>query len=56
MGCQISKRNISFHKLKAISYVCLICQRVVGFAKSIMLHVIGTIPLGMCHIYNKIWK
>jgi len=54
MGCQISERNISLLNLKAISYVCLICQKVVAFAKSIMLHMIGTKELGMCHIYNKI--
>ena len=51
MDCHISKRNISLHNLKAVSYVCLICQKVVGFC-----HMIGTIPLGMCHIYNKIWN
>ena len=53
MGCQISKRNISFHKLKAVSYVCLICQRVIGICQEYNV-TIGTMPLGMCDVDNKI--
>jgi hypothetical protein len=33
MGCHISKRNISLHKLKAVTYMFLICQKVVGFGQ-----------------------
>jgi len=33
MDCQISKKNVSFHKLTALSYECLICQNVVGICQ-----------------------
>jgi len=33
MGCPISKKNVSFHKLTAIFYEGLICQNVVGICQ-----------------------